>query len=282
QLDLNTAPPLRYVKWLGGVAGCVVGQCDLGESWRTGQSVLHLLSVAIPVTVKLVAVSTVLAILLGITVGIVSALRQYTGFDYGVTFMSFLLYSLPSFWVAVLLKLWGAIGFNDFLRDPTVSLPTTIGIAVVAGLLWQAIISGPLRRRVITFVVSTLLTGGVVAFVSATKWLLDPGLGPVVIGLLGVCAAFGITAVAAGLNNRRALWSALTMVAIGVALYFPLQMLFPRATGLLIVGLGLATVVVGLVVGWAFGGPDRAQSKVGRASWREGEYIGHGVAACIT
>lgn len=259
-LDLETPPPIRYVKWLGGAAGCLIGQCDLGSSWVNGQSVMNLLGSAIPSTVQLVSVSTVVAILLGITVGIVSALRQYTGFDYGVTFMSFVLYSLPSFWVAVLLKLWGAIGFNDFLADPTLSPLTIAVVSVVAGAVWQAILAGPARRRLLVLAVGTVATAALLFFVSATGWLLNPRLGPVVIALVGVGAAFAFTAVLAGLRNRKVLYTALTTVAVGVALYYPLQALFQRATGLMIALLAVASVVVGVVVGRLFGGADRGIS----------------------
>jgi peptide/nickel transport system permease protein len=259
-LDLDTPAPIRWVKWLGGIGGCVVGKCDLGESWVTRESVGAMLGSAIPSTVQLVGMATVLAIGLGIVVGIASALRQYTGFDYGVTFMSFVLYSLPSFWVAVLLKLWGAIGFNDFLADPHVSTPAIIGISVVAGGVWQAVVGGGRGRRLVTFGVSAVVTGAVLAFVSATGWLLDPSLGIGVIGLLGIGAAFTITALVAGLRNRRALYSALTVVGIGVALYYPLQQAFPYATGLMVLGFAVSAVVVGVVVGKLYGGPDQGQS----------------------
>ncbi|EYR63878.1 ABC transporter permease [Actinotalea ferrariae CF5-4] len=259
-LDLDVPPPLRYLSWLGGVAGCAIGRCDLGGSWVTGQATPDLLATAIPSSLQLMSVAVVLAILLGVTVGITSALRQYTGFDYGVTFGSFLLYSLPSFWVAVLLKLWGAIGFNDFLADPTLSWPTILAIAVVAGLIWQAVIAGDRRRRALTFAVSAVATGAVVWFVTATGWLNDPSLGPVVIALLGAGAAVAITALAAGLRNRRALWSTLTVVGIGALLWYPLQFLFPYATGLMIAGLAVVTVGVGVLVGFLYGGPDRGQS----------------------
>lgn len=259
-LDLNTPAPLRWAKWLGGIAGCAVGRCDLGQSWVTRQPVDALLSTAIPSTLQLITASTFLAIGLGIVVGIASALRQYTGFDYGVTFMSFLLYSLPSFWVAVLLKLWGAIGFNDFLADPTMSVATITGISVVAALLWQAVLGGAWRRRVLTVAVSGVATAAVLYFVSETGWLLNPRLGPAVIGLLGVGAAFAITALTAGLRNRKALYTTLTVVAVGVVLYFPLQSAFEYATGLMVLGLGVSAVVVGVVTGRLFGGPDRAQS----------------------
>ena len=259
-LELDKPAPQRWAEWVHGIAKCGIGQCDLGQSWVTRQPVGNMLGSAIPATIQLVGAATVLAIGLGIVVGIASALRQYTGFDYGVTFMSFLLYSLPSFWVAVLLKLWGAIGFNDFLRDPVLPLPAIAVISLVAGLLWQAIVGGPWRRRGTTFLVSGVVTAGVLVFVSETGWLLDPQLGPVVIGLVGLGAAFAITALAAGLRNRRALNTTLVVVGIGIALYYPLQFAFQYATGLMVAGLGLAAVVVGVVVGWLFGGPDRAQS----------------------
>ncbi len=259
-LNLDTPIPLRYLGWLGGAAGCLVGQCDLGESWITGQPVVSMLSTAIPSTVTLIAMSTFTAIALGITVGIASALRQYTGFDYGVTFMSFVLYSLPSFWVAVLLKLWGAIGFNDFLANPRLPLAAILGLGVLGGVIWQAIVGGGGRRRLITFGVAATATAAMLAFISATGWLLDPTLGPVAIGALGVGVAFIVTALAAGLRNRKALYSALTTVGLGLVLWFPLQFVFVVATGPLMVLLGVVAVSSGALIGWLYGGPDRGQS----------------------
>ncbi|MGO3279101.1 MAG: ABC transporter permease, partial [Brevibacterium aurantiacum] len=120
-LDLDTPAIVRYFKWLAGVGGCVVGQCDFGIAWKSGQEVTSQLQGAIVNTVKLITASTIVAIVLGIAVGMVSAIRQYSGFDYFITFVSFLLYSLPVFWVAVLLKQYGAIEINNFINDPTLS-----------------------------------------------------------------------------------------------------------------------------------------------------------------
>ncbi|KGM13892.1 ABC transporter permease [Cellulomonas bogoriensis] len=267
QLNLDTPAAIRYLMWLQGAAGCLIGQCDLGTSWVTGQSVTAMLGSAFPATATLVSVAIVVAIALGVTVGIASALRQYTGFDYGVTFMSFVLYSLPSFWVAVLLKLWGAIGFNDFLADPVISPQAVAGISLIGGLVWQAIVGGAARRRAVTFLVAAGATAAMLTFISATGWLLDPSLGPVAIGVVGVAIAFGVTALSAGLRNRRALHSALTVVALGLALYYPLQFAFQPAyaSGLLMVGLAVVAAGSGLLVGWLFGGPDRGQSMRGAA-----------------
>ena len=119
ELQLNVPPPLRYFIWLRGVLGLFIGQIDFGNS-RSGQSVSTLVQHAIPVTIRLVTMATIVAIILGITVGIVTALRQYSRFDYAMTFVSFLMYSLPVFWVAVLLKQYLAIRFNTFLQNPQI------------------------------------------------------------------------------------------------------------------------------------------------------------------
>jgi peptide/nickel transport system permease protein len=88
QLRLDEPVVTRYVDWLAGASKCVIGQCDLGTAWRSGQSVTSMLGGAILTTIQLVTAATLLAILVGVAVGIVSALRQYSGFDYSVTFLS--------------------------------------------------------------------------------------------------------------------------------------------------------------------------------------------------
>src|SRR6188472_1026842 len=124
-LNLDVPIPLRYFLWLGGLF-----RGDFGVSIQN-QPVNVLLANAITSTLTLVTTATVVAILLGLTVGIVSALRQYCGFDYSVTLTSFLFFSLPIFWVAVLLKQYGAIQLNDWLAEPTISIPAIILISIV-------------------------------------------------------------------------------------------------------------------------------------------------------
>ncbi|NLF03992.1 MAG: ABC transporter permease [Actinomycetales bacterium] len=259
-LGLDQPSPVRYLSWLGGVAGCAIGKCDLGMAWRTNQPVADVLGSALVVTLKLVTVATVLAIVLGVLVGVVSALRQYEGFDYGIIFLSFLLYSLPTFWVAVLLKQWVAIGFNDFLQDATISLPAILAIAIVLGIIFGSAVGGEWRRRFIVFGVSAASTIAVLSYISATKWLLDPALGPVVILVTGLGIAYAVTAVSTGVRNKRAMYTAMTVAVLGAALWWPLQFVFQQANGALITGLAVVAVAVGVVVGYAWGGPDRGQS----------------------
>ena len=258
-LDLDTPPALRYFTWLAGVGGCLVGSCDFGASVQN-LDVNALLANSLASTLQLVTAATVLAIVVGVGIGVVTALRQYSGFDYTVTFFSFLFFSLPIFWVAVLLKQYIAIGFNDFLRDPTISPLVAVGVGVVSGLVWSSVLGGPPRRRVIAAVVAAVATAGTLLFLSATAWFTSPSLGPVVIAVTGAGIALGTTALGVGLHRRNVLYACLIGVALVVAAYYPVQVVFRYATTWLVLALVAGVVVVGGAIGWAMGGFDRWQS----------------------
>lgn len=260
-LDLDVPPPLRWVYWLGGAARCIVpfAGCDLGLN-MSYTPVTTLLPTAMVATIQLVTAATILAIVLGVVVGIVTALRQNSGFDLLVTFFSFFLYSLPSFLVAVLLKQFVAIGFNNFLqKDATITPVWIVLIALISALIWQMLIGGELRRRVTVFLVSGLATGAMLAFMSATNWFLQPGLGPVGLLILIAGTVILVTLISSGFANRRALLGAVIAGAIAYILYFALQGLFAVSTIGTIAILGIATIVVCIIIGYIIGGPDRNQ-----------------------
>ncbi|MDF9716907.1 ABC transporter permease subunit [Nocardioides sp. ChNu-153] len=258
-LDLDSPVLLRYLDWLSGASRCLIGSCDLGRDWRTGTPTTELLSGAVTTTLQLVTVATLLAIVLGVFVGIVSALRQYSGFDYGLTFVSFVLYSLPTFWVAVLLKQFLAIKFNDFLADPQIAWWFHALVVLGTATVVMAAVGGSAARRLRVFGVAALVSLAVMLYVDLTDFLVTPGLGIVLVGVLGVGMAFGITALSTGLSDRRSLYASLTVAALGVALYYPVLYLwyYVDASWPIVLGLGLLAVLVGLGVGLAWGGPDR-------------------------
>lgn len=259
-LNLDVPAPIRYFIWLGGALKCVVpGQCDLGVTLQ-GQPVTSALGAAIPATLQLVLAAIVLAITVGIVIGIVTALRQYSALDYSVTFVTFLFFSLPVFWVAVLLKEFGAIRFNDFLADPRVHLNAILVAAVVSGVIWVLILGGSWRRRGITFVAAAVAGGGVLWYLGASRWFEYPGLGVVLIALLGGAIAIGVTAVIAGLQNRQALYSSLIAVALALVAMYALRPVLDRASFGVLALLGVAAVAAGVLVGRLMGGYDRGQS----------------------
>ncbi len=247
----------RYFTWLLHFV-----QGDFGLAWRTMQPVGALARGAIATSVQLVFAATVIAILLGVTIGVISALRQYTAFDYTLTLVSFLLYSLPIFWVAVLLKQFLAIGMNNFLNDPTINWPLVIAVSVVAGLFWAGALGGRRDKKLKVFAGAAAVTFGVLVGVLLSGWVLNPQIGVVGIGVLSVALAFGTTALFAGMNNKRALYSALTTAVVGTVIWWPLQFLFyyVEMNWLWMLGLLAVAMASAAGIGWAFGGPDRAVS----------------------
>lgn len=261
QLHLDDSVFERFFTWAGHF---LTG--DFGVAWKSGQSVGPLVSHAIGSTLQLVTAATVLSLVLGVTVGVVSALRQYSTFDYAIIFVSFLLYSLPSFWIAVLLKQWGAIGFNDFLADPVLSWAVISAIAVASGLVWMIAVGGSSVRRTQTFVVAAVATFGAIAFVQLTDWWSRPHFGPVLITITGLALAFSVSGLISGFGTRKPLYTGVTTVAVGLVCYFVMQQVFDSIdeNNLLMAGLALLSVGIGFGIGRLFGGPDwRISARVG-------------------
>lgn len=225
-LRLDLPPPLRYFLWLRGVLGVFTGNFTLGQT-REYQDVMTELSVAIPVTVRLVFAATIIAIIIGVAMGIVSALRQYSRFDYSMTFFAFLMFSLPIFWVAVLLKQYMAIEFNNFLSEPQISGTWLIGMSIVSGIFWAGIISGGKKQVALIFVGVSVATALAILALDAANWFIEPRLGIIGMTIFSVAAAFGITQLSTGIANKEALRSSLAVtILLGVIGYFPMQEVF--------------------------------------------------------
>lgn len=264
-LDLDVPPPLRYFIWLGRIFGIGAEPFgarhffDLGVS-VDARDVNAMLSQALGATLQLVTIATIVAIILGIVVGITTALRQYSGYDYTVTFVSFLFFSLPIFWVAVLLKQYIAIGLNDFLQDGAqVPWWLVAAAALISGLLWASIIPGRLSRKAITFAIAVVATGVLGVYINLSGWFLQPTIGIVGIVLTAAAAAYGVPAVLTGLRNRRAVRTSIVVAALGVAIWFPFrEWISPYITEWwMFAGLGLLTVLVGGFIGYLLGGDDK-------------------------
>ena len=258
ELQLDVPPPLRYFLWLRGVFGIFVGKPDFGTG-RDGLAVIDSLALAIPVTLRLVAAATLLAAVLGIMIGIVTALRQYSRFDYSMKFIAFLLFSLPIFWVAVLLKEYLAISFNNFLRAPTIPIDFIIGFGLVSGLFWASVVGRSRKTFWITYAVAFAVSSSLVAIFGVTGWLLNPSLGPVLILVLSIGIAFGVTQISVGLGNRAALRASLTMAGLSVVAFYPVNWVFDNYPGgLNIFLMACVLITTAVFVGLGFSKVDRA------------------------
>ena len=256
ELQLDVPPPVRYFFWFRGVIAALWGQFTLGQT-RNHLDVIETISIAIPTTFRLVIASTILAIILGITIGMVTAIRQYSRFDYIITFISFLLFSLPIFWVAVLLKEYMAIEFNDFLHDPNtqapavLDIPTVLIAGIVAGLIMAGIMGGNRRKFLTVFGGVAVGVSALLWAASATQWFVNPGLGIIGVGVLSFASAAIVTQISTGLDDRKSLITALASAGIVTAAYFPVQgMLGPDSTGLTIVLVFVITMALSAAVGY--------------------------------
>lgn len=256
-LQLDIPPILRYFVWLRGVLGYLIGQGSLGTTIE-GQEVVRELAVAMTATLTLVTASTILAIILGIAIGMSSALRQYSGYDYTVTFMMFVFYALPVFWLAVLLKSYMAIGFNNFLRTPVIEPLWVVILAIIGGIVAMNVVGGQLKQRIITFLASTALGAALLVYFNISGWFRDPSLGIIGVGIISVGLAVVITLLSTGLKNKRILYISLGMVVVGLALYYPMQWVFYGWQDIwMFVTFAIIALAVGVLAGWLFGGEDR-------------------------
>jgi peptide/nickel transport system permease protein len=119
---LDRPIPVRYGYW---VEDAVTNK--LGRSLRTGQPIWPDITRTLGHTSQVILISETLAVLLGVLVGIYSAIRQYSVFDYIATSVSFVSFAMPTFWLAMLLQIlfvdiylkWGVrVFYTSGLNSP--------------------------------------------------------------------------------------------------------------------------------------------------------------------
>jgi peptide/nickel transport system permease protein len=108
---------VQYVKWVANVA-----RGDFGESFRYRRPVRGMLAEAIPYTLQLTVLALLLDALVGIALGIISAVKQYSALDKAVTLGSLIVYAIPGFWLALMLVLVFSVQLNWFPTSQTRSM----------------------------------------------------------------------------------------------------------------------------------------------------------------
>jgi peptide/nickel transport system permease protein len=127
---------VQYSRWLGSLA-----RGDLGTSWRTGKPVIRLILERLPVTVELTLLAVGWALVLGMTAGIVSAVRRDRAVDNVVRVGALLGLSVPVFWQGTMLILFFSIYLRwmppvvwvDFVADPRRNLTIMLLPALCLG-----------------------------------------------------------------------------------------------------------------------------------------------------
>ena len=100
ELGLDRPIWTQYLDWLRGM---LTG--DLGKSYRYDLPAWQIIRPLVPVTVELAILSTIIAVLIGVPTGVISAVRQDTVLDYALRVFSLAGLSMPSFWLGMVIIL---------------------------------------------------------------------------------------------------------------------------------------------------------------------------------
>jgi peptide/nickel transport system permease protein len=107
-MGLDDPVHVRYVKWMGSLA-----RGDLGYSFSRNRPVLDVIGEILPNTLLLSVAAIGLAFLLGILLGVFQAVRQYSLMDSLLSVIALFFYSMPSFWLAIMM----VMVFGVFARN---------------------------------------------------------------------------------------------------------------------------------------------------------------------
>ena len=187
QYRLDQPVPIQYVYWVKGVLSG-----DLGESMRLKEPVLRLITQKFPVTLQLALMAIVVSLAVGVTAGVISAIKKNTRIDYGVNLVALWGISTPNFWLGIMLiflfSVWlgwlPASGYVSPFEDFWLSLQTTILPAFVLGNSFAAVLMRHTRSAMLQAMTSdyvrTARAKGLAERIVVVKHALRNALTPVI------------------------------------------------------------------------------------------------------
>jgi peptide/nickel transport system permease protein len=98
ELGLDLPLHIQYLRWIGNLV-----KGNFGFSFVSAESVSQMIAMRIPATLELMGVSLFISIILGLTLGTISAFKQYSWLDYIFTIFGFIGISIPDFFLGMIL-----------------------------------------------------------------------------------------------------------------------------------------------------------------------------------
>ena len=129
QFGLDKPIPVQYLLWLQRIV-----TLDFGRSYKDNRPVMDRIRERIPVTLQLNIISIFLVYLFAVPIGIFSSTHQYSFSDKAVTLFLFILYSMPSFWMATMLILY--LGGGDHLHWFPITALSSLGASEMSSSEW--------------------------------------------------------------------------------------------------------------------------------------------------
>jgi peptide/nickel transport system permease protein len=153
ELWLDRPIPVQYLHWIGNVL-----HGNLGYSWRIRQPVIELIAQKLPVTLQLSLMAFVIALCIGIPMGVLSAVKKNSFWDYLANGIGLAGLSTPNFWLGIMLILLISVdlgwlppsGYVSPWEDWRQSLATTIMPAFVLGNAIAAVLMRHTRSAMLT------------------------------------------------------------------------------------------------------------------------------------
>ena len=143
-LGLDQPMFIQYFRWIGAL----ILHGDLGKSLWSNTSVMDEILHRLPVTFELGAMALIVALIVGIPIGVYAALKQDTVGDYILRTVSILALAIPAFWTGTLVMVfpslwWGwspSVRFVTLTQDPVAHLLQLLIPALILGKAFSAII----------------------------------------------------------------------------------------------------------------------------------------------
>ena len=133
KLGTTGSIPVQFFRWLGDLA-----RLDLGNSLTSGFPIIEDLRRRLPITFELAFMAAILSVLIGIPIGIISAVRQDTWIDYVVRVFSMIGLAMPTFWVGVVMVLIMALYF-DWIPPLGYAAPWDDPLTNLQQMIWPAL-----------------------------------------------------------------------------------------------------------------------------------------------
>ncbi|MBI1245895.1 MAG: ABC transporter permease subunit [Alphaproteobacteria bacterium] len=152
RLGLNQPLHVQFVQWMVGLA-----TLDLGNSMWTDRPVTEEIGVRLELTIQVAIMASIVAILVAIPLGTISALLRDTWVDYVVRIVTIAGLAVPSFWLGMLIILgllyyanWlPPITYTPIYVDPVANISQLIWPALAVGYRYSAVVSRMVRSSII-------------------------------------------------------------------------------------------------------------------------------------
>ncbi len=195
-LGLDQPVLAQYFKYITGVV-----KGDLGTSLWSGEPVLSEISRRLPISFELALMALIWTFLLGVPIGVISALKQDTGTDYALRSLAIGGLSIPGFWIATLILVFGSIWFKwvppmdyiPFREDPIQNLSQLVVPSFVLSLALSAGIMRMTRTMMLEVMredyIRTARAKGLTGWTVVIRHSLKNAMIPVV-SIMGIQLAF--------------------------------------------------------------------------------------------